>query len=75
MFWGFFPLQITLLNQVINFTCTLNDTINILCFITITPKYNANPKLWSDNALKMLYKLIDTTCMFIEWSDAGMNPK
>lgn len=38
----------------------------------VPPKYNANNKFWSDKALKMLYKLIGTTCMFIGWSDADL---
>lgn len=65
MLLGFFPLQITLLDQLINFIDTLNNIINILCFIMLTPKYNANHKQWSDDALKMLYNFIDPTSVFI----------
>lgn len=33
----FFLLQITLLDQFINFTYTLNNIINILCFYGVIP--------------------------------------
>lgn len=41
----FFLLQITLLDQFINFTYTLNNIINILCFYGVIPRISCKTQI------------------------------